>query len=192
LVHKETFMTGSSESFQAERLLAEFDEVNAAMAAANTWMASLELRQHQLADLLDAATRPTPAPAQPVAAAPKVVHRGVLFRGELRRMWNFIDIHLFVLRGLWSAVPERRGAMAAAMSCRGTARCYVAEDRQRLFLGKPDGWIRRHSVELSEGWYADTNLSVERMQVLLPVAVRAAGWRWGDDVRVFWRPTPLN
>ena len=82
--------------------------------------------------------------------------------------------------------------MAAAMSCRGTARCYVAEDRQRLFLGKPEGWIRRHSVELSEGWYADTNLSVERMQVLLPVAVRATGWKWGDDVRVFWRPTPLN
>lgn len=183
-------MTRSSESFSAERLLAEFDEVNAAMAAANTWMASLELRRHQLADLLDTATRPTTT--QLVAVAPKMVHRGVLFRGDLRRMWNFIDIHLFVLRGLRAAVPERRASMAAAMSCRGMARSYVAEDRQRLFLGKPDGWVRRHSVELSEGWYADTNLSVERMRVLLPVAVRAAGWRWGDDVRVFWRPTPLN
>lgn len=121
-----------------------------------------------------------------------MVHRGVLFRGELRRLSNFIDIHLFVLRGLWAAVPERRGAMAAAMSCRGTARCYVAVDRQRLFSGKPDGWVRRHSVELSEGWYADTNLSVRRMQVLLPAAVRAAGWKWGDDVRVFWRPTDLG
>lgn len=183
-------MTSINGSFPPERLLAEFDEVNAAMAAANAWMASLELRHVQLADLLDAATRPTPT--RPASAASKVVHRGVLFRGELRRMWNFIDIHLFVLRGLWAAVPERRGAMAAAMACRGTARSYVAEDRQRLFLGKPDRWIRRHSVELSHGWYADTNLSVERMQVLLPVAVRAAGWKWGDDVRVFWRPTPLN
>lgn len=183
-------MTSINGSYPPERLLAEFEEVNSAMAAANAWMASLEQRHVQLADLLDAATRPSPT--QPVVAASTVVHRGVLFRGELRRMWNFIDIHLFVLRRLWAAVPERRGAIAAAMACRGSARSYVAEDRQRLFLGKPDRWIRRHSVELSEGWYADTNLSVERMQVLLPVAVRAAGWKWGDDVRVFWRPTPLN
>ena len=180
-------MARISQTVQAERLLVEFDEVNAAMAAASTWMAALELRRHQLADLLDEATRPAPPPV-----APKIIHRGVQFQGELRRMWNFIDIHLFVLRRLWAAVPDRRGAMAAAMSSRGTARRYVAEDRQRLFMGKPDVWIRRYSVELSEGWYADTNLSVERMRVLLPIAVRAAGWKWGEDVRVFWRPTALN
>jgi hypothetical protein len=184
------FMASSSESVPAERLLVEFDEVDVAMAAAKSWMATLELRRHQLADLLEEATRPPPP--QTVPGVPKIIHRGVQFQGEVRRMWNFIDIHLFVLRGLWAAVPDRRGQMAAAMSSRGTARRYVDEDRQRLFIGKPDEWVRRYSVELSEGWYADTNLSVERMRVLLPAAVRAAGWRWGDDVRVFWRPTALS
>jgi hypothetical protein len=181
-------MSSISQSVPAERLLVEFDEVNEAMAAANTWMATLERRRHQLVDLLDEATRPPP----PVPSAPKIIQRGVQFQGELRRMWNFIDIHLFVLRGLWAAVPDRRTVIAAAMSSRGTVRRYVAEDRQRLFMGKPDAWVRRYSVELSEGWYADTNLSVERMRVLLPVAVRAAGWKWGEDVRVFWRPTALS
>jgi hypothetical protein len=68
----------------------------------------------------------------------------------------------------------------------------VSREQGLLFTAKSDDWIRRHSVVLVEGWYADTNLSRERIRTLLPVAVRAAGLRWDDDVKVFWRRTVVE
>jgi hypothetical protein len=40
---------------------------------------------------------------------------------------------------------------------------------------------------LVPGWYADTNLNRERMRRILPAAVSAAGLKWGEDVKTYWR-----
>ena len=172
-----------------ERLLVELDQVEVAIGSAESWLATLEHRRDELITVLDAATRPLPSPA---AAVSRTIYRGVSFRGEITQFWDFIDIHLHVLRRLWRELPERRDAMAVAMAQRGTSRRYVSQERGRLFSGKSEGWVQKYSVRLVDGWYADTNLSVERIRTLLPTAVRAAGLNWGDEVKVFWRTTVLE
>ncbi|WP_029050342.1 hypothetical protein [Cupriavidus sp. amp6] len=101
--------------------------------------------------------------------------------------WNYIDSHIDLLRRLWNEFPDRRDAMAEAMSCHGTTRTYVARTPSELFRGKTMGWTQRYSRKLMDGWYVDTNLNRERMRSILPAAVRAAGLKWDEDVRVYWR-----
>jgi hypothetical protein len=103
--------------------------------------------------------------------------------------WSFIDIHLGVLRRLWRDFPELREAMAEAMSNCGSSRTYVARTKQDLYKYQSAAFAERYGRELVDGWFVDTNLNRERMQRILPMAVRAGGLRWGGDVRVYWRPT---
>lgn len=105
--------------------------------------------------------------------------------------WSYIDIHADLLRRLWTDFPERREAMAAAMGVHGTTRAYVARTREELFPGQALAWATRYSRTLVDGWYLDTNLGRERMQRVLPAAVRAAGLAWGQEVKAYWRATPV-
>ncbi len=168
--------------------LRELDELQRVIAATTGWLETLSSRQQELVQYLDATTRPAPIVA---VTATRTIFRGFEYRGDVVTKWSGIDIHLELLRRLWNDFPELRDAMAAAMASRGTVRCYVAKNREELFPGKTTGWIQRYSVQLVDGWYADTHLNTERMKALLPAAVRTAGMRWGADVRVFWRRTIL-
>jgi len=38
----------------------------------------------------------------------------------------------------------------------------------------------------------DVNLNAERMRRILPAAVRAAGLKWGTDVKVYWRARQVS
>jgi hypothetical protein len=135
---------------------------------------------------LDATTRPAAIIAPPFT---HTIHRGFEYRGDVVTRWTYIDIYLEIVRRLWKDHPDQRDAMAAAMASRGTVRCYIAKERAALFPGRPADWVKRHSAALIDGWYVDTNLSTERMRVVLPAAVGATGMKWGTDVRVYWRKT---
>lgn len=76
--------------------------------------------------------------------------------------------------------------MAVAMGNAGYNRRYVATDRARLFDFKPFGWIMRFSEELYDGWYIDTNVTPKRIRRILPLAVRAAGLEWNNDIAINW------
>jgi hypothetical protein len=82
--------------------------------------------------------------------------------------------------------------MAQAMGCYGTTRAYVAQSHAELFPGQSLAWAQRYSRPLVPGWYADTNLNRERMRRILPAAVSAAGLKWGEDVKTYWRATQVR
>lgn len=99
--------------------------------------------------------------------------------------------HIDLLRRLWTEFPDRREEMATAMGGRGLTRTYVAKSRTELFPGQPAAWAQRYSRMPVDGRYIDTNLNRERMRRILPPAVTAAGLRWGQDVKAYWRPTQI-
>jgi hypothetical protein len=99
-----------------------------------------------------------------------------------------IDVHLALLRRLWTDFPSRREAMADAMGARGIKRRYVARTPAALFAGKSFAWAAEHSREFVDGWYADTNLNPLTMPNLLGAAVEVCGLRWGLDVDVCMPP----
>ena len=81
--------------------------------------------------------------------------------------------------------------MAEAVGKFGSTRCYVATSREALFPGQPGWFTVKHSRQLVEGWYVDTNLGRERMVRILPAAVKAAGLAWGVDAKPYWRSTVI-
>jgi len=170
--------------------LHELDRVEGAIKASSDWLASLHSRREALIQELDDLTRP-PAPKESTPCK-RVITRGFEYRGQIHTKWSFIDIHVDLLKRLWTDFPERREPMAKAVSWYGNTRSYVARSPEALFRGKAPGWARMHSRELLDGWYVDTNLNLERMRRIIPAAVQAAGLRWGQDVQTFWRRTELS
>ena len=67
----------------------------------------------------------------------------------------------------------------------------MAKTWQEPFLGLAPAWALRCSHLLVNGGYEDTNLNRERVRRLLPAAVGAAGFAWGQGVNAYWRATPI-
>lgn len=166
----------------------ELEQIEAAIGTAQNWLATLQTRMEVLTAELDRITRPLVTAA---TSLPKTIGPGVEYRGTMYQQWNYIDIHIALLTRLWMDFPDQREAMARAVGLCGNTRTYVATNRSELFPAQTDSFAQRFSRNLVDGWYVDTNLGRERMCRILPAAVRAAGLRWGEDVRVYWRATKL-
>ncbi len=174
---------------QAPFPMHELEQIESAIFASQDWIATLQRRREALTNELDRLTRPQ----QLSASTPpiKTIGPGLEYRGAMTRHRNYIDIHIDLLRRLWTEFPDQREAMARAMGLQGTTRAYVAKTRAELFPGQPASFACRFSRTLVEGWYLDTNLNRERMHRILPAAVRAAGLKWGQDVKAYWRSTRI-
>lgn len=180
--------TQPASNVQPQFPMQELEQIESAIQASLQWLATLECRRETLIAELERITRPLPM----VANVPKkMIGPGLEYQGSIFVHWNYIDIHLDLLRRLWTAFPDRREAMAKAMGGCGTTRAYVAKTLAELFPDKPTEWAERHSRTLVDGWYVDTNLNRERMRKILPAAVKAAGLKWGKDVKTYWRPTHI-
>ena len=166
----------------------ELEQIEAAIQASQQWLRTLQGRRETLTAELEKITR---APVAPTKPAMKTIVPGLDYLGKMTRHWNYIDIHIDLLRRLWTDYPERRDAMAHAMGLHGNTRTYVARTVEELFPGQPFLWAQRYSRRLVDGWYVDTNLNCERMRRILPAAVRTAGLKWGDDVKAYWRATQV-
>ncbi|WP_374657139.1 hypothetical protein [Inhella sp.] len=167
----------------------ELEQVEAAIDAAQILITTLQSRKAVLTAALDQLTRP-PTPA--LAVKSRTIGPGFLYQGTMHPQWQGIDIHTALLKRLWVDFPNAREAMASAVGVYGRTRAYVAKSREALFPGQPASFSQRHSRILVDDWYVDTNLNRERMRRILPAAVRAAGLRWGEDVRVYWRATRIE
>lgn len=168
--------------------LQELEQIETAIEASERLLLTLHGRHETLLSELDSLTRPEAV----VTRARKTVGPGFGYRGAMVARWSHIDIHTDLLRRLWTDFPERRKAMAAAMGLHGTTRAYVARTREELFPCHAPAWAMRYSRMLVNGWYLDTNLGSERMRRILPAAVRAACLAWGQDVKAYWRATPVT
>ena len=167
----------------------DYEQLEAELNTVRLRLAALQPHHAAMAEELDRITRPEPLSAM---AALKTIHRGFEYRGMISVHRTCIGVHLALLRRLWSAFPDRRQAMAKAMTSNSRSRCYVAPNSRELFRAKSAGWAERHSRLLLDGWYADTNLNPGQMHTILAAAVAAADLQWGQDVKVYWCPTQIH
>lgn len=124
--------------------------------------------------------------SQPRIATIKANRTGYKLDSEFTPCTCCLDIWRQLLRKLWNDYPEKREIMAASAKSFGYNRKYISSDRKNLFRGKTDWWIRKHSRELSDGWYMDVNVTPERIHKILPSVVSSAGLKWGEDITVIW------
>lgn len=178
-----------TENAQPQFPMQELEQIESAIEASLKWFATLEGRRAVLSKELERITRPQSVIAK---APPKMVGPGVEYRGEMSVHWHYINIHIDLLRRLWTEFPEHREAMAKAMGHYGTSRAYVATTLAELFPDRSTAWGQRHSRELVSGWYVDTNLNLKRMRRILPAAVATAGLEWNKDVKVYWHRSHLS
>jgi hypothetical protein len=167
----------------------DYEQLEAELNTVRLRLTALQPQHAAMTEELDRITRPEPHFA---AAAVKTIHRGFAYRGTISVHRTCIGVHLALLRRLWSDFPDCRQAMAEAMISNSRSRRYVAPTSRELFRAKSAGWAERHSRHLLDGWYADTNLNPGQMHTILAAAVAATGLQWGQDVKVYWRPTPIH
>ena len=168
----------------------ELEQIESAIHISQQWIVTLQRRHEALTAELERVTRPQQAAA--TKASVKTIGPGLEYQGAMSVHWDYIDIHIDLLRRLWTDFPEHREAMAHAVGCYGRTRAYVAKTPGDLFPDWPISKAHRYSRSLVAGWYVDTNLNRERMHKILPAAVAAAGQRWGHDVKTYWRPTQIR
>lgn len=167
-------------------LLHELNQLNCAIGSSENLLGTLKSRRDAIERIVDEITRPSVQQARPPR---RPIFRGFEYSGKYTSASTYIDLHLGVLRKVWADFPEKRDAIAQAFGRIGYSRRYIAKDRSELFEGKSAWWIQQHSIEFCEGWYADTNINLERIRRLLPIAVRVAGLKWGTDFVIYWNPT---
>ncbi len=180
--------TQSTPNTQQQFPMQELEQIESAIQASRHWIATLEGRREALTAELERLTRPQPMVAK---ALMKTIGLGFEYRGAMSVRRNYIDIHIDLLHQLWTEFPDHRVAMAKAMGCYGTTRTYVAKTLAELFPARSTAWAQRYSRTLVDGWYVDVNLNPERMRRILPAAVKAAGLKWGKDVKIYWRATQI-
>lgn len=158
----------------------------------------LELRNTKI-KALDKMTRPPRMSFQEMLAKkraslnsqPRIVINnvnkiGYKFGGEFTSCTCCLDVWRKLLKKLWNDYPGKREIMAASAKKFGYNRKYISSDRKDLFMSKSEWWVRRHSRELSDGWYMDVNVTPERIHKILPSVVSSAGLKWGEDITVIW------
>lgn len=173
-----------------EMLLSELSEITRAIDELSKVFKRLGEKRDEIYETLDTLTKPVFRSTQ--IGGDNFFYRGYVYRGAYTRAWDLKELYCQLIDLILTEHPDRVEMVAIAMSRYGTKRNYLAREPEQLFCGKPWGWVKKHSIKLPCGWYVDTNINRERMQTLLPVAVRAAGLTWGKDVAVFWARTALS
>lgn len=192
-------------SVNANQLLEEFELIERLIAKADTidWLPSdlfktLPEKRDDMVRRLDEITRPYRKSLKEILAERRALpplmtcmpQIGFEYDGKFISCTCCLDIWRKLLRTLWRDFPERRAAMAAYVARLGTSRKYISTEREGLFTrSKTSRWVKKHSRELPDGWYMDVNVTPERIHKILPVAVSAAGLKWGMDIRVIWLST---
>lgn len=120
------------------------------------------------------------------SAAP-VTSRGFRIGSQFHYCWTSKGIYLGVLRHLWSSCPSKREEMAQASRGGARTRRNLAQSPDELFSGRSIDWSRKHSSPIADGWFADTNLSAARMQVILRRVIRAADLPPDSGLEIEWR-----
>jgi len=169
---------------QSNSMLQELEETESAIAACRKLLSTLQHRHDALTIELERITMPSTVPAK---LNSQIFAPALEYRGTVTTHWNYIDVYLDLLRRLWIEFPDRREQMARRVGMYGTMRAYIAKSQAELFPGQPIAFAYRHSRMLVEGWYADTNINVERMRRILPAAVAVVDLKWGEDVKAWWR-----
>jgi hypothetical protein len=164
----------------------ELEQIQSTIQALHQCLSILEARHETLTSDLEYVTRPEPVIKN---VSMRKTGRGFEYQGEMFQRRNYIDIHVDLLRRLWTEFPDQRETMAKAISRYGRTRAYVAKTCTELFPNKSSKWTQQYSRVLIDDWYVDTNLNRERMPRILQAAVRAAGLKWGEEVKVYWRST---
>lgn len=118
--------------------------------------------------------------------------RGFCFRGTFQRCDSYIDIYLGLLRSIARHMPDAMQRTAFALQRHGRIRRYLAPEPAQLFQGKTADWARSHSCRVVDGWYADTNLSLNTMRQQVRRILRANGLCEGTDVVIVWNRRPVD
>lgn len=132
-----------------------------------------------------------PAPSTGALVSHSTAHiatRGFRIGSHFHPCWTNKAVYLGVLRHLWRSRSSRREEMARASRMGARTRRYLALSRDQLFSGRPVDWSRMHSSPIADGWYADTNLSAERMRVILRRVIYAADLSTDSCIDVEWIP----
>jgi len=129
----------------------ELEQIESAIQTSQRWIATLQGRRDVLTAELDRLTRPLPAAAR--APQQRTIGPGLEFRGVVTKHWNYIDIHIDLLRRLWTEFPDKRETMAQAMGRYGATRAYVAKSHAELFPGQSATWAQPYSRPLVHSWY---------------------------------------
>ncbi len=137
----------------------------------------------------------TNAPANPslpvdLTTAGALHPRGFWYGGTFRRCSTQIDVYLGLLRAIAKSSDDAMPRAAAALHRGGRSRRYIANNPFALFRSRTPTWAAQHSAHIVEGWYADTNLSLDQKKQLIRDVLRAAGLRDGIDVVIVWHRTP--
>ena len=176
-------------NLEPQFLMQELEQIESAIRASQKWFTTLQDRREALTAKLEHIKPPQPVPPRLVT---KTIRRGFEYRGIVYEHWNYIDIHIDLLRRSWTDFSDRREAMARAMGSCGRKRTYVAKTPVELFLGQPLAFANKHSRTLVDDWYVDTNLNPNLMRRILPDAVAAAGLSLGRDVKINWKRTSTS
>jgi len=187
-------MDGIESTVDAKALLAEYEEVETTLRLLGDLTGRLKARQSVVRSALEELTRPQPQVATPPGATlpsqgggEPFLSMGYVYRGRAVRLWGQTSIYLALLREIFTEMPGQREPVANALASHGSRRRYLSRDRQSLFVGKSPDWVRRHSAEIVDGWFADKNLSGAQMRTNLRRALQTAGLRIGTDVIINWR-----
>ena len=173
-----------------EILMLELDKLEKAISDVNHVLDDFSRRKGEIFAVLETITRPIAKCFS--ASSTKDIYRGYVYKGRYHSHWSYTDLYLSLLGKVLAEHPDRAVAIAQELARYGTSRTYLAKKPELLFSGKTPSWIAKHSKEICDGWFVDTNLNLERMKTLLPVAVKAAGLNWGREAMVFWRKTTLT
>lgn len=173
-----------------EVLLNELTEVSRAIDQVADVLKLLAGKRDAIFSALDDVTKPVAQ--QHAEQRTRIMSRGYVYHGHFTYTGYLNQLYCWLLNQLLTDYPEKAEAVADAMARYGTNRTYLAKQPEQLFTGKPIEWVSKYSKKLRCGWYVDTNLNLERMRRLIPVAMKAAGLEWGKDVRVFWSRTTIS
>lgn len=138
-----------------------------------------------------ATTAAPEAPTLPAYLTTKgVFHpRGFWYRGTFRPCAAYIDIYVELLRAIAKDEPEALTRTAAELHRCGRTRTYLATSREQLFRNQTEQWARAHSRRIVEGWFADSNHSLDTMKKLTRRILRVNGLQEGIDVVILWDRT---
>ncbi|OGS76517.1 MAG: hypothetical protein A2Z94_01255 [Gallionellales bacterium GWA2_55_18] len=184
-------------TIDSNNLLIELRHTEHAIDAAETLIQTLKAKQASITKILDEITRPpkrsireileeAKAHANQSHATTEKVKIGFEIHGEFVECTSCLDIHRKFLKRMWKDFPNQREAMASAVKRVGNNRQYISKERENLFKWKDAWWVRKHSRELSDGWYFDINVTPERIKRILPIIVSTIGLKWDADVVITW------
>jgi len=175
--------------------LAILSAIEAELVRVEGYIANLRQKVHAALQQTTNATPATPTtPTLPIYLTTSgAFHpRGFWYRGTFRLCNAYIDVYIGLLRAIALTEPDALPRTAQALRHFGRTRTYLATSPEQLFQHQTAKWARSHSIQVAEGWYADTNLSLVTMRRLTRRILQTNGLRDGTDVVILWNRTPVQ